>query len=59
MIKVFIDNEITVNESDPSITWVTKRYIPTKESNGITGLHFHKVTPRIKKTFLKNNEGKC
>lgn len=37
-------------------TWVTKKTLEAQNSKKITGLKFHKVSPKLKETIFKDIE---
>ena len=55
MITFAINQNLCLNEENSGVTWVTKRQVKTVNSGKFIGLEFHKITPRIKNTILKNN----
>lgn len=58
MITYAINQNICLNEDSSDVTWVTKRQVDSINSGKFIGLEFHKITPRIKKTVLKNTPKK-
>jgi len=54
MIKVAVERDFQTNEESTNVTWVSKRYVKSTNSNNYTGLSFYKATPRVKDSILKS-----
>jgi len=54
MIKYNVLCDTRHKDENSNVAWVTKRKITKPNSESYIGLSFHKLTPRIKESFLKS-----